>query len=114
MVHWEFLLLRIHCQPYRDSGDVITSVEKPGGAVENLGVDAREKLPGDDQPDDGKIAHLRAQLLQLQCTVFGHEEAEDAVPIERRERDQVKQPEQNIEGEKDAEDGGDPIGGAST
>src|SRR5690349_14101969 len=112
MIHRDFLLYRIHGKPYRDSGQTIAGVKQPGRGIEKLRVGAVEELPRDDESEESEPAHLHAQFLQPQGAGFRSKEAEHAVTVQRRERDQVEKAKQNIEREKDAEDRRDSVGGA--
>src|ERR1700735_5537792 len=100
-------MYRIQDHPYRDSGEAlskaISRIEEADSRHEKIGVNAVEKLPGDHQADDRKDAHLHPEFLQPECSGFRGEQAESAIAVERRKRDQIEKTKQDIQGKEDAE-----------
>ena len=110
MIHLDFLPNRIQDHPYRDSGETVAEVKKPGGGVEQLRISAVEELPRYNESEERENAHFHSQFLQAHRAGMCSKQAQDAVAVEGRERDQVEAAQQDIEGEEYAQNGSGPVG----
>src|SRR5947208_1311202 len=104
---------RIHSQPDRDSGEAIKSVYQADSGHQHRLVNQVEKPPAEQQSDNRVPAHFDPPFLKFQGSGFAGEKPQNAVAIERRKRQQVEAAEQDVEGEKDAQDGGNAFHNAA-
>ncbi len=73
---------------------------------EQRAVDLREELPAHQQTDEAEGPYALANLFQVPASLFGEEQAQSAVAIERGNWNQVERSQQHVEREQQAEKSG--------
>src|SRR5260370_33876353 len=77
-------------------------IERAHGERENGLEEGTEHLPRQQQADDTEGAQRAAEMLDAARHIFGDQQAENAVAIQRRSRDQIELAQQQVEREQQA------------